>query len=90
VTLANEGEGAEASVLAGQKGHPEVVQNTGRKGRRRRRTGQAGRGTFAQEKPPGFGMRQRGGAGVSTLRAQVKPKTLEPCMPDTMSAGTLV
>jgi transposase len=90
VTLSNEVEGAEASVIAGHTGHPEVVQNTGRKGRRRRRTGQAGRGTFAKERPPVFGMRQRGGAGGINLRAKVKPKTLEPCMQDTMSAGTLV
>jgi len=45
VTLSNEVECDEAYVIAGHKGHPEVVKNKGRKGRRRRRKGQSGRGT---------------------------------------------
>ena len=57
MTLSNEVECDEAYVVAGHKGHPEVVKSKGRKGRRRRRKGKAGRGTLAKEKPPVFGMR---------------------------------
>jgi transposase-like protein len=90
VTLSNEVECDEAYVIAGHKGHPEVVKNKGRKGRRRRLQGQSGRGTLEKEKPPVFGMIQRGGEVVINLLANVKQKTIEPFMKDTIMAGTLV
>jgi transposase-like protein len=91
VTLSNEVECDEAyGEAGGQKGHPEVVKSKGRKGRRRRRKGQAGRGTLEQEKPPVFGMLQRGGQGVSNLLANVKQKTIEPWIKDTIMPGTRI
>jgi transposase-like protein len=90
VTLSNEVECDEASVVAGHKGQPEVVKSKGRKGRRRRRKGKAGRGTLEKEKPPVFGMIERGGQVVIHLLANVKQKTIEPLMKDTIASGTLV
>ncbi len=69
--LSNEVECDEASVVAGHKGQPEVVKSTERKGRRRRRKSQAGRGTMEKEKPPVFGMIERGGQVVMHLLANV-------------------
>ena len=88
--LSNEVECDEASVVAGHKGQPEVVKSTGRTGRRRRRTSKAGRGTMAKKKPPVFGMIERGGHVVMPLLTNVKQKTIEPCIPDTIDPGTLV
>jgi transposase-like protein len=90
VTLSNEVECDEASVTAGHKGHPEVVKSKGRQGRRRRRKSQCGRGTLEKEKPPVFGMIQRGGHVVIHLLANVKQKTIEPLIKDTMHPGTLI
>ena len=90
MTLANEVECDEAYVTAGHKGHPEVVKQQGRKGRRRRRKGPCGRGTLAKERPPVMGMMQRGGQVVIHLLANVKQKTIEPLIKDTIVPGTLV
>jgi transposase-like protein len=67
-----------------------VVKSQERKGRRRRLQGKAGRGTLAKERPPVFGMMQRGGQVVLNLLANVKQKTIEPFIKDTIDAGTLV
>jgi hypothetical protein len=64
VTLSNEVECDEAYVIAGHKGQPEVVKKRRRKGRRRGRKGTGGRGTLEKERPPVFGMMQRGGQVV--------------------------
>jgi len=69
VTLSNEVECDEAYVIAGHKGQPEVVQSKGRQGRRCRLKGKAGRGTLEKERPPVFGMMQRGGQVVINLLA---------------------
>ena len=90
MTLSNEVECDEAYVVAGHKGHPEVVKSKGRKGRRRRRKGKSGRGTLEKEKPPVFGMIQRGGQVVIHLLANVKQQTIEPFIKDTIASGTLV
>ena len=90
VTPSDEVECDEAYVTAGHKGQPELVKNKGRKGRRRRLQGKAGRGTLEKERPPVFGMMQRGGQVVINLLANVKQKTIEPLMQDTMASGTLV
>ena len=90
MTLSNEVECDEAYVIAGYKGQPAVVKHKGRKGRRRRLQGQGGRGTLAKERPPVFGMMQRGGQVVINLLANVKQKTIEPLMKDTIASGTLV
>src|SRR5688572_33257424 len=43
-----------------------------------------------KEKPPVFGMIQRGGLVVLHLLANVKQKTIEPFIKDTIKSGTLV
>ncbi len=90
MTLSDEVECDEAYVIAGHKGQPEVVKSKGRKGRQRRLKGKAGRGTLEKERPPVFGMMQRGGQVVINLMANVKQKTIEPFMKDTIVPGTLV
>jgi transposase-like protein len=89
VTLANEVECDEAYVMAGHKGQTEVVKQKGRKGRRRRLKGQGGRGTMDKERPPVFGMMQRGGQVINLL-ANVKQKTIEPIIMGTIESGSLV
>jgi transposase-like protein len=90
VTLSNEAEADEAYVIAGHKGQPEVVKQKGRKGRRRRLQGKRGRGTMEKERPPVFGMIQRGGQVVINLLDNVKQKTIEPFIKDTIESGSLV
>ena len=80
----------ETYVVAGHKGHPDVVKNKGRKGRRNRLKGKRGRGTLDKERPPVFGMIQRGGQVVINLLANVKQKTIEPFIKDTIAPDTLV
>ena len=82
--LSNEVECDEAYVIAGHKGQPEVVKHKGRQGRRRRHKGQGGRGTMEKERPPVFGMMERGGQVVINLLANVKQKTIEPLIKDTI------
>ena len=43
-----------------------------------------------KEKPPVFGMIERGGQVVIHLLANVKQKTIEPFIKDTINPGTLV
>ena len=90
MTLSNEVECDEAYVIAGHKGQPEVVQNKGRKGRRNRLKGTCGRGTLDKERPPVFGMIQRGGQVIINMMANVKQKTIEPLIKETIAPGTLV
>jgi len=80
----------EAYVIAGHKGQPDVVKSKERQGRRRQRQGKAGRDTLAKERPPVFGMMQRGGQVVINLLANVKQKTIEPLIKDTIIPGTLI
>lgn len=74
VTLADEVECDEAYVVAGHKGYPKAVKNKGRKGRRRRLKGKPGRGTLEKERPPVFGMIQRGGQVVINLLSNVSKR----------------
>ena len=43
-----------------------------------------------KERPPVFGMMERGGQVVIHLLANVQQKTIEPLMKDTIASGTLV
>lgn len=43
-----------------------------------------------KERPPVFGMMERGGQVVSHVLANVQAKTIEPLMKDTIASGTLV
>ena len=83
--LSNEVECDEAYVVAGHKGQPEVVKSKERKGRRRRLKGKGGRGTMEKERPPVFGMMERGGQVVINLLANVKQKTIEPFIKETIA-----
>ena len=62
-------------IVAGHKGHPEAVRAQGRLGRRRRLKGERGRGTWEKDKPPVFGMIERGGAVVIRRLANVQQAT---------------
>jgi transposase-like protein len=77
-------------VIAGHKGHPEVLKTQGRQGRRRQLAGPCGRGTLEKERPPVLGMMQRGGQVVLNLLANVKQKTIEPFIKATIIPGTRV
>ena len=77
-------------MVAGHKGYPEVVAQQGRLGRRRRLKGQRGRGTLATEKPPIFGMIQRGGQVVIRMLENVQQVTIKPIIQQTVQAGTLI
>jgi transposase-like protein len=88
--LSAEVECDEAYVVAGHKGHPAAVQEKGRKGQRNRLKGPCGRGTLEKEKPPIFGMIQRGGQVVINMIANVKQKTIEPLIKETIAPGTRV
>jgi transposase-like protein len=90
VTLSDAVECDEAYVIAGHKGQPEVVKSQERQGRRRRLQGKAGRGTLAKERPPVFGMIQRGGQVVINMLANVKQKTIAPLIQETITPGTCV
>jgi len=81
-------EGDEVYVVAGHKGRPDRIQ--GRAPRRRRLKGAPGRGTLAKEKPPIFGLIERGGEVRITMLADVKQKTIRPLMEETLELGVLV
>jgi transposase-like protein len=90
VTLSGDIELDEVYVIAGHKGHPEIVAELGRKGRRRRLKGKRGRGTLADEKPPIFGMLQRDGEVVIAMVPNVQRVTIEPLIQHTIQAGSRV
>jgi len=70
VVLSGDVEFDELYVVAGHKGKPEAVRAKGREGRRNRLKG--GRGTLEKEKPPIFGMIERGGQVVIRMLANVQ------------------
>jgi transposase-like protein len=80
----------EVYLVAGHKGHPEVVAGLGRSGRRRRLKGKRGRGTLDSEKPPVLGMIQRGGEVVLHLLANVQQTTIQPILEQTIQLGSLI
>ena len=88
--LAGDVECDEVYVIAGHKGHPEAVRRAGRRGRRRRLKGARGRGTLATEKPPIFGMIERGGAVVIRLVENVRQATIRPLIQKFIALGSRV
>ncbi len=90
VLLEGEVEFDEVYVVAGHKGQPDEVKKKGRKGRRNRIKGSRGRGTLEKEKPPIFGMIQRGGEVAIKMLQNVQQKTIEPIIKATVQPGTLV
>jgi transposase-like protein len=89
VELECEVECDEVYVIAGHKGHPEAVKK-GRKPRRNRLKGARGRGTLEKEKPPIFGMIQRGGQVVIKMLENVQQKTITPMIQSIIKLGTTV
>ncbi len=78
----------EVYVVAGHKGRPEKIKE--RRGRRRRLKGAPGRGTLAKEKPPIFGMMERGGEVRIIMRENVQQSTIGPLIKETIESGTIV
>ena len=89
-TLSGEVEMDEVYVVAGHKGQPEVVKKKGRKGRRNRLKGARGRGTAEKDKPPIFGMIQRGGEAVIRMLPNVQQVTIRPIIDGTVDKGALI
>src|SRR4051795_9762709 len=65
-------------------------EKKGRPGRRRRLKGAPGRGTLTKEKPPIFGMIQRGGEVVIRMLENVKQVTIAPLIKRTIAKGSVV
>lgn len=78
----------EVYIVAGHKGHSPKIE--GRKPRRNRLRGARGRGTLAKEKPPVFGMIQRGGEVVIHMLADVKQTSIKPLVVDTVAPGAQI
>ena len=69
---------------------PRGCRKKGRPGRRRRLKGAPGRGTLAKEKPPVFGMIQRGGQIVIRMLADVKQATIGPLIKRAIAPGAVI
>jgi len=90
VILEGEVECDEVYVVAGHKGQPDAVKKKGRKSRRNRLKGARWRGTLEKEKPPIFGMIQRGGQVVIHMLENVQQVTIKPFIQSTIAPGTLI
>ncbi|MDZ7936179.1 MAG: IS1595 family transposase [Emticicia sp.] len=82
-------EADECYVVAGQKGQHHKVVKAVRMPRRRRLKGKRGRGTFADEKNPVFGMIERGGLVSLRVLPNVQQKTIEPIIESQIEKGTV-
>ena len=67
-----------------------IRNKKGREGRRHRLKGVRGRGTLEKEKPPIFGMIQRGGEVVIRMLENVQTMTIEPLIKATIASGSMV
>ena len=76
--------------MAGHKGQSKKVQQKGRKARRRRLKGKRGRGTKQNEKPPVLGLIEREGLVKVALLDNVKRKTIEPLITQTVEQGSQI
>jgi len=88
--LSGEIEADEVYLVAGHKGHPEIVAELGREGRRRRLKGKRGRGTLADEKPPILGLLQRTGDVVIRMLPNVQQVTIKPVLTQVVQPGSLL
>ena len=78
----------EGYVVAGHKGRPEQIK--GRPPRRWRLQGAPGRGPLEKEKPPLFGMLERGGEVRLVMLENVQQQTLRPLVEAPLKPGTVV
>lgn len=95
VQLSGDVECAEVYVTAGHKGNPDVRKKGAHVGvtvSKGYPSGSKlrGRGTLEKEKPPIFGMIQRGGEVVLCMLANVRQSTIEPLLKATITPGTQV
>jgi transposase-like protein len=74
----------------GPQGPPDGREKKGRPGRRRRPKGAPGRDTLAKEKPPVFGVIQRGGQIAIRVLADVKQKTIGALIRQAIAPGAAV
>ena len=88
--MSGEIEADEVYIVAGHKGHPEIVAELGRAGRRRRLKGKRGRGTLADEKPPILGLLQRTGEVVIRMLPNVQQVTIKPVLMQLIQPGSLL
>jgi transposase-like protein len=88
--LSGEIEADEVYIVAGHKGHPEIVAKLGREGRRRRLKGKRGRGTLADEKPPILGLLQRTGDVLIRMLPNVQQVTIKPVLQQVIQPGSLM
>lgn len=88
VRLSGEIEADEVYLVAGHKGHPEIVAKLGREGRRRRLKGKRGRGTLADEKPPILGLLQRSGEVMIRMLPNVQQITIKPILMQAIQPGS--
>jgi transposase len=88
--LSGEIEADEVYVVAGHKGHSEIVAQLGRAGRCRRLKGKRGRGTLADEKPPVLGLLQRNGEVVLRMLPNVQQVTIKPVLTHVVQSGSLL
>jgi hypothetical protein len=88
--LSGEVEADEVYVVAGHKGHPEIVAELGREGRRRRLKGKRGRGTLADEKPPILGLLQRDGEVVIRMLPNVQQVTINYLLPASLGCSLTI
>jgi len=80
----------EIYVVAGHKGHPEVVAQKGREGRKRRLKGRRGRGTMEGEKPPIVGFVQRYGEVAMFVCDNVQRSIIRPLFEKVVARGSKV
>lgn len=90
VKLSGEVEADEIYIVAGHKGHPEIVRALGREGRQRRLQGQRGRGTLQKEKPPILGLLQRQGEVVIRMLPNVQQATIQPVIVGTVKPESVL
>ena len=83
-------EADEVYVVAGHKGHPEIVAKLGRDGRCRRLKGKRGRGTLTDEKPPILGLLQRTGDVMIRMLPNVQQVTIKPVLRQVIQPGSLL
>jgi transposase-like protein len=88
--LSGEIEADEVYLVAGHKGHPEIVAKLGREGRRRRLKGKRGRGTLADEKPPILGLLQRTGEVLIQMLPNVQQVTIKPVLQQVIQPDSLL
>jgi len=80
----------EVYIVAGHKGHPDKVAESGREPRCRRLKGAPGRGTLEKDKPPVIGIVERNGDVVIEMLPDVKMETIEPIIKATITPGSLI